>query len=115
MTIKFELRRIILFTTNMEEMTRFYRDVIGLGQTGSEEGWRDFAAGACNIALHQGRATPGNRPPKIVFYAKDVAAARAALIRRGAASIGKVKSGDKLDMCDGRDPDGNPFQLSTRA
>jgi hypothetical protein len=53
--------------------------------------------------------------PEKFRFSTHLAAARAALIRRGAASIGKVKSGDKLDMCDGRDPDGNPFQLSTRA
>jgi len=114
MTIKFELRRIILFTSNMEEMTRFYADVLGLEPAGQEDGWRDFRAGACNIALHDGKPVIGNRPPKLVFYAKDVAAARAALIRRGAKTIGKVKSSATLDMCDGKDPDGNAFQLSTR-
>jgi catechol 2,3-dioxygenase-like lactoylglutathione lyase family enzyme len=115
MTLKFELRRIIIFTANIDEMTRFYRDVIGLELVETAEGWRDFAAGPVNLALHHGRATQGNRPPKIAFYAKDVAAARAALIRRGATAIGKVKSAATFDMCDGQDPDGNPFQLSARA
>jgi len=112
--MKFEIRRIIVFTANMEEMTRFYRDVIGLELAGSEEGWRDFAAGACNLALHRGRAAVGNRPPKIVFYVEDVAAARAALIARGATSMGKVISTPMFDMCDGHDPDGNSFQISAR-
>ncbi len=114
MTIKFELRRVILFTENMEEMSRFYGDVLGLELVGQEDGWRDFAAGACHIALHHGKAVVGNRPPKLVFYAKDVAAARAALLRRGVKSMGKVKSTAVFDMCDGKDPDGNAFQLSAR-
>ena len=112
--MKFELRRIVLFTSNMESMAEFYGKVIGLELVGSEDGWRDFNAGACNIALHHGRPVVGNRPPKIVFYATDVAAARTALVRRGAKDIGKIMSSAKFDMCDGKDPDGNSFQISAR-
>jgi hypothetical protein len=28
--------------------------------------------------------------------------------------MGKVKSGRDVDLCDGKDPDGNPFQISSR-
>jgi catechol 2,3-dioxygenase-like lactoylglutathione lyase family enzyme len=112
--MKLEMRRVILFTSNMDEMSRFYGEVIGLELVGQEDGWRDFRAGACHIALHQGRSTPGNRPPKIVFHASDVAAARAALITRGANSMGKIMATETFDMCNGKDPDGNPFQVSGR-
>jgi hypothetical protein len=98
----------------MHEMSRFYGEVIGLELVGQEDGWRDFRAGACNIALHKGRSTAGTRPPKIVFYAKDVAAARATLISRGIKTMGKIISTETFDMCDGKDPDGNPFQISGR-
>ena len=114
MTIKLELRRIILFTANLDAMSRFYGAVIGLELVGSEEGWRDFKAGSCNIALHKGLSTVGRRAPNIVFYTGDVAAARAALISRGATAMGKVKSTANFDMCDGKDPDGNSFQISGR-
>jgi hypothetical protein len=50
----------------------------------------------------------------LVFYAADVAAARAVLVKRGAVAMGKVISADRFDMCDGKDPDGNPFQISSR-
>ena len=50
--------------------------------------------------------------PKIVFYAKDVAALRETLVARG-ASFGKVREGEFF-LCDGKDPDGNPIQLSSR-
>ncbi len=109
-----ELRRIVLFTANMEAMTAFCRDVIGLPVVGRDEGWVDFAAGACGLALHSGKSVVGNRPPKIVFTAADVAAARAMLVKRGLGQAGPVKSTGSFDMCDCKDPDGNAFQLSSR-
>ncbi|MGA0604223.1 VOC family protein [Caulobacter sp. KR2-114] len=108
------LSRIILFTANLEAMTAFYRDVIGLAVVGREAGWVEFDAGGCAIALHAGRGRPGARPPKLAFHTPDVAAARAALARRGMTTLGPVKSGAHIDLCDGADPDGNPIQLSSR-
>lgn len=108
------LARIILFTANLEALTAFYRDVIGLTLVGREPGWVEFAAGGCAIALHEGRGKPGARPPKLVFHAADVAAARAALARKGMTSLGPVKSTTHFDMCDGADPDGNRIQISSR-
>ena len=108
-----ELRRVILFTSRMEAMTAFYRDVIGLGVAGEEDGWVDFSAGGCGLALHAGKRTAGARA-KIVFYAADVAGARAGMIKRGLVEAGPVKSTGTFDMCDCRDPDGNPFQISSR-
>ena len=109
-----ELRRVILFTSRLAEMTAFYRDVLGLAVVGREDGWVDFAAGGCALALHAGAAKPGSRPPKLAFYAADVAAARATLVKRGLASAGPVKSAGHFDMCDCKDPDGNRLQISSR-
>ena len=111
--MKLELRRVVLFTAHMDEMSRFYGEVLGLELANSEPGWKDYRAGACSIALHKGEAKIGNRPPKLAFYAADVAATRAALARRG-AKMGKVNSADRFDLCDGKDPDGNAFQISSR-
>jgi hypothetical protein len=47
-----------------------------------------------------------------VFYAKDVATLRETLVARG-ASFGKIRQGE-FCLCDGKDPDGNPIQLSDR-
>lgn len=109
-----ELRRVILFTANLAEMTAFYRDVLGLALVQREEGWADFSAGGCAIALHAGKSTVGGRPPKIVFHATDVAKTRAALVKRGLTNAGKVKSGGSFDLCDCKDPDGNRLQISSR-
>jgi hypothetical protein len=79
----------------------------------NDEGWKTLDAGNCEIALHSGGRKPGPGSPKLQFDVKDVAAARTALIARG-TKMGKVSSKDGLDLCGGKDPDGNPFSLSNR-
>ncbi len=108
-----KLARVILFTGQMDAMSQYYGTVLGLKQVTSEKGWREFAAGGARIALHSGPSSPGRKGPKIVFYAKDVAALREKLVARG-ARFGDVRQGEVLCLCDGKDPDGNPIQLSNR-
>ena len=109
---KLTMARVILFTNQMDKMTVFYRDVLGLAQVTDEKGWREFAAGGVTVALHSGPPSPGRKGPKIVFFAKDVATMRATLVQRG-AKFGAVGEGE-LQLCNGKDPDGNPVQLSNR-
>ncbi|HUA02055.1 MAG TPA: VOC family protein [Candidatus Aquilonibacter sp.] len=108
-----KMARVILFTARMDAMSKFYGEVLGLELVTEEKGWREFDAGGVTIALHSGPASPGRKGPKIAFYAKDVAAMRQALVARG-ARFGKVRQGEVLSLCDGKDPDGNPIQLSSR-
>lgn len=108
-----KLARIILFTSQMDEMSKFYGETLGLRRISSEKGWREFATGGANIALHAGPSSPGRKGPKIVFYATDVAELRKTLVDRG-AHFGKVRVGEMFSLCDGKDPDGNPIQLSNR-
>lgn len=108
-----KMARVILFTRQMEAMSQFYGEVLGLKQVTVENGWREFAAGGARIALHSGPPSPGGKGPKIVFHADDVDAQRERLVARG-AKFGKVRQGDVFCLCDGKDPDGNPIQLSDR-
>jgi catechol 2,3-dioxygenase-like lactoylglutathione lyase family enzyme len=108
-----KLARLILFTGRMEKMSRYYGEVLGLEVVSDEKGWREFEAGGARIALHSGPPSPGRKGPKIVFYAKDVAALRKTLVARG-AKFGEVRQGPMLCLCDGKDPDGNRIQLSNR-
>lgn len=108
-----KMARVILFTAQIDAMSEFYGEVLGLRRVTNEKGWREFAAGGTRIALHSGSPSPGRKGPKIVFYAKDVAAPRETLVARG-ARFGKVRRGDMFCLCDGKDPDGNPIQLSNR-
>jgi predicted enzyme related to lactoylglutathione lyase len=110
------LKRIILFVMDIEAVTAFYRDVLGLHLKGAQHdaGWVEFETGACTLALHRGTSTLApRRSPKIVFAASDVAATRAQLIARG-AKLGAVKAFDDIQFCDGKDPEGNVFQISSR-
>ena len=111
--VEMEMARVILFTGQMDAMSKFYGEVLGLTQVTTEKGWREFDAGGARIALHSGPSSPGRKGPKIVFYAKDVAAVRETLVARG-AKFGKIRQGDAICLCDGKDPDGNPIQLSNR-
>ena len=105
--------RVILFTSRMDAMSKFYGDVLGLKQITDVKGWREFAGGGATIALHSGPSSPGRKGPKIIFYGKDVEALREKLVARG-AKFGKVKQGELFCLCDSKDPDGNPIQLSNR-
>ena len=109
-----KLRRIILFTRNMQAMLAFYRDSprsSACHRRGRFQGILD--AGGCRIALHNGASEVGARPPKLVFYADDVTAMRETLIAHG-VKLGKVLSQAGLIRCEGKDPDGNPLQISNR-
>ena len=108
-----KMARVILFTGQMDAMSEFYGQVLGLKQITNEKGWKEFTAGGTRIALHSGPSSPGRKGPKIVFYAKDVAGLRETLVARG-ARFGKVRQGQVFCLCDGKDPDGNPIQLSSR-
>jgi hypothetical protein len=69
---------------------------------------------AASSPLHNGTSQVGRRPPKIGFWAKDIAVARQELVGRG-AKLSKLMAGGGLVRCDGKDPDGNPFSISDRA
>ncbi len=114
MTLHLSLRRIVLFTADMPGMTAFYRDVLGLALRRDEPRWKEFDAGGCVIALHNGRSKIGARPPKIGFWAADIRAAREALVAQG-LRMTKVTTGGGLTRCEGCDPDGNPFSISDRS
>jgi catechol 2,3-dioxygenase-like lactoylglutathione lyase family enzyme len=110
--MRLEVARIILFTKRMDEMTWFYRDVLGLEIVRDQENWREFDGGAVRIALHSGPPSPGARGPKVAFKIEDVPAAREELNKRG-AKFGPVKKAE-FTLCDATDPDGNHVQLSNR-
>lgn len=112
--MKLTLKRIVIFTENIPGLEEFYQNVIGLGVISKQKGWVEFDGGGCHVALHHGKPVIGRRPPKLVFFAADVAAARAVVMKRGAVPMTEVQSTGSFDMCDGKDPDGNPFQISSR-
>ena len=64
--------------------------------------------------MHKGgRGEVPARAPKIVFRCSDLEAERERL-NAGGARFGKVKVAGDLLLCDGKDPEGNALQLSSR-
>jgi len=111
------LRRVIVFARDLPRLAAFYRDVLGLPELAVPDDprtWREFGAGACTVALHNGgRETSAGRAPKLVFYVPDVAAVRAELNARGCNFGRVVRTGD-VAFCNGSDPEGTVLSLSSR-
>jgi hypothetical protein len=113
------ITEVILYVENMEEMVCFYRDTIGLKlqypqnvNTYTNEHWVTFWSGACTLALHSGgKHRLGEDTPKIVFGVKDIEHARGYLCRREIHMSDVRIAAPGILVCDGRDPEGNPFSL----
>jgi predicted enzyme related to lactoylglutathione lyase len=114
-----KLKRVIVFTSKMDALTKFYGKQLGLSpridpRVDASE-WIEFDAGDARVALHKahGKANRAAGNMKLVFYAKDVDKARAALMRKK-VKMGTVHRFGTTVMCDGRDPAGNRIQVSNR-
>jgi predicted enzyme related to lactoylglutathione lyase len=122
------LAQVILFVKDMRRMVAFYGVAMGLRQFegATEEGFVRFDAGGVALALH---AIPeaiaegiditdpprprASTPIKLAFHSDDIDATRAHLEASG-ASIGDVRRFRDVGVCDGVDPEGNVFQITTR-
>lgn len=119
-----EISRIILFVDDIDKMTEFYAGVLGLRELPeSSKGFGCFAAGTCQICLHslpkQYLSQNANFPKredthvKFVFHSTDVAGNRQYLIDNE-VRMNKIVRFGSIEFCDGADPEGNIFQISSR-
>jgi catechol 2,3-dioxygenase-like lactoylglutathione lyase family enzyme len=116
------LIEVILYVQDMPAQVAFYRDVFGLRvlfpagkEDYSQEFWVTLDSGACILALHGGgQKRLGRDTPKIVFGVGDIHAARRELLSRDVA-VGEVRSAAPgVWVCDGFDPEGNPFSIESQ-
>jgi len=112
-----ELGHVSLFVRDLDATRRFYRDVLGLKETGTGKNGRIvfFSAGArhhdlsCELARADG---PGPQPKgvpglyHIAFTVDDLPAARAWVESHGLAPFGEYARGFCV-----RDPDGHEIEL----
>lgn len=117
------LGRIILFVRDVQALTRFYRDGLGLAVVESIEGeWAVLQAGPCELALHRAgaahrrsgtRAAGPNSNAKPVFRLQgDLIALREQFLANG-VPMGEIRPyGSTGPFCDGTDPEGNVFQIA---
>ena len=118
------LNRVILYVQDVDRLTAFYQQAFGLAEAEAIKGeWAVLDAGPCQLALHRvGKAYRVADPAlwevdsnaKLVMTVdRPIAEVRAELIAKG-ARMGNIKSYPPLTglLCDGKDPEGNVFQLA---
>ena len=118
-----DLMEVILYVEDMNKQVAFYRDSMGLKVKEPKSiadfkhvYWVELETGACTLVLHGGgRRRLGADTPKIVFRVADIEAARRELLARG-VQVGEVRSpAPGVQVCDGKDPEGNPFSIEVHA
>ncbi len=103
------LKRIVIFVSDFEKEATFYRDKLGLPVAEEREGWIAFDAGSCEIALHRGK-----RKPRLDFDSSESLDVTYERLRVRGVRLGEIKAHPSRDLgiARGRDPEGNPFQIS---
>ncbi len=111
------LTRVIIFSSRVAALADFYRRAFGFAIVGTAaDDWIELSSGGCNLAIHgtaRDTRRKGDSGIKLVFGTTRVAAVRRRLTKLGIA-MGAVCAFDGISMCDGKDPDGNRFQISSR-
>jgi lactoylglutathione lyase len=106
---------IIVFVSDMQRSTAFYRDTLGLPLKFTSPGWTEFNTGAITIALHMtGGETSAQKeslPPPgnahIGFMVEDLQSAYEELNARGAFfSLAPQKQNSGAALAVLHDPDG---------
>ena len=118
------LNRVILYVQDVDRLATFYQQALGLPVVEEIKGnWSVLAAGPCQLALHRvGKpyrvADPASwqveSNAKVVMTVdRSLAEFRAELTAKG-VPMGEIKSYPGLTgpLCDGKDPEGNVFQLA---
>jgi len=113
---------VILYVNDMDVQVSFYRDNLGLTLSHPQgldefrgQMWVTFDTGTCLLALHGGgEGRLGLDSPKVVFEVADVAVARGELLERGVLMAEIRTAAPGILVCDGKDPEGNPFSLESR-
>ena len=112
-----ELARVIIFTNDVVGLVDFYVTHFGLTVFGEiDPEWTELNAGGCRIAFHKagkGRFVKGDNGVKLVFHSNDVAGEKARLEGLG-VKMSKIMEFGEIQMCDGSDPNGHRFQVSSR-
>jgi predicted enzyme related to lactoylglutathione lyase len=118
------LNRVILYVRDVRRLSDFYREAFGFALVEAIEGeWAVFQADQCQLALHRvgpayrsvapAAAGEGNNVKLVFAVREDLDALRAKLVASGVA-MGEIKvyPGFTGPICDGRDPEGNVFQIA---
>ena len=116
-----ELGHVSLFVRDLDATRRFYRDVLGLAETGTGKGGRIvfFSAGvhhhdvSCELARADGPGPQAKGVPGLYHIAFDVGSSLAELAaaRRWVEAHGLTPFGETPSSFCVRDPDGHAIEL----
>ena len=120
------LAQVVLFAKDLARLGGFYTETLGLPLLEDDIGWMRLDAGGCVLALHVippelADTVTITQPPeartraaiKLAFHTDDIDASRDRLVERGAV-MDEVRRFADVAICDGLDPEGNVFQITTR-
>ena len=101
---------------DLEAQTAFYRDVLGIRQGESGEGWVQFDLDGHLFEVIARSSLPqyDTRRYQVGFTVDDIEATRAELIAAGVAPISEIEGDDDTDNLWAyfRDPEGNVFEIT---
>jgi catechol 2,3-dioxygenase-like lactoylglutathione lyase family enzyme len=113
--------RIVIYVSEMERSTAFYRDTLGLPLKFTSPGWTEFSNGGTTLALHRhmagehGAAQPGAGQATLVFVVDDLQSAYDTLQAEGATfAMAPQKQPSGLTFAVLQDPDGFGITLQQR-
>ncbi len=104
---------------DLEHQRAFYRDVLGLKESGSGRGWVQFDMGEgrmLEVLQRSDEPQYAERRVQVGFEVDDVEAARGALIDRGVRPVSGIEGGEQAGSrwAYFKDAEGNVFEITER-
>lgn len=116
--MKAKIGRVIMYVKDCEGLAAWYCDTFGLKILLSrpDARWIEVDMGRGVVLAFHGGGKPNTsfRPPQIMFEVPDAEKACAELKTKG-VKMGKVGRWEHVVWVKGKDPEGNPFQLTEAA
>jgi predicted enzyme related to lactoylglutathione lyase len=113
--MKGKIGRIIMYVKDYQGLAAWYCDTFGfkLKVDRSDARWMELDIGRGVILALHGGGHPKNyeRPPQMMIEVPDVEAACEELKSKG-IKMSKIGRWEHVVWCKGKDPEGNPFQLT---
>lgn len=118
--MKTRISQVIVYVSDMQQSTRFYRDLLGLTLVSESEQWSEFDAGPFHLALHwssledevQGQPVTPAGNAELVFEVANIEKACQEIREKGGAVEGpQIMEGLNVQVAFLRDPDGMAIEL----
>ena len=111
------LNRVIIFSPQPRALAEFYCTAFGLEVISTEGSFVDIGSPSSptsRLAFHKGKSESRSLI-KLCFYTPNVAAERERLVGLGVQMNKLQGNAESLCFCDGKDAEGNVFQITNRA